>query len=293
MKRRTFATLLAASGVSAALLAPKNSWGKSGAATMTEALKQLEIDAQGRLGVHILNTATGQEFGHRSDEQFMMLSSFKLLASALVLARVDRGEDSLDRRIPYRKQDLIAWSPITEAHADGKGLTLAQLCHATITTSDNTAANLILDSYGGPKALTAFARRIGDKVTRLDRREPELNVPASPTMLDSTSPRAMAYSMKTLLTGQVLSVESRALLKQWLLANTTGGRRLKAGLPAGWSIGDKTGTNKTDANDIGVLYPPEGAPVFVTAYLASSSASSQMKDETLAAVGKLAATGSR
>ncbi len=237
--------------------------------------------------MHIVDTATGRECGYRSDERFMMLSSFKLLACALVLHRVDTGDESLERRIPYGQQDLIAWSPVTEQHADGEGLTLAELCEATITTSDNTAANLILASYGGPAALTAFARGLGDSVTRLDRNEPDLNLRDGNEPLDTTSPRAMVATMRRLMLGDALSAQSRHRLQQWLLGNTTGGKRLKAGLPTDWKIGDKTGTNKTDANDIGVVWPPNAAPMVVTAYLSDSQASSQTKDATIAAVGQL------
>lgn len=289
MDRRTFSVTTACTALSAMLL-PKNSLASSQQMELTRRLQNLETHAQGRLGVYIVDATSGQEYGYRSDELFMMLSSFKLLASALVLARVDRGEESLERHIRYRKQDLVPWSPVTEAHADGEGLTLAQLCHATITTSDNTAGNLILASYGGPKALTAFARKIGDKVTQLDRNEPDLNVRTGAEPLDTTSPRAMAKTMQTLLTANALSAPSRQLLLQWLLANTTGGKRLKAGIPTGWTIGDKTGTNKTDSNDIGILLPPQGTPIFVTAYLADSTASAQTKDETIAEVGRLAAS---
>lgn len=249
--------------------------------------RSLEAAAQGRLGVYILDTATGQEYGYRSDERFMMLSSFKLLASALVLYRVDAGNESLERRVPYTAKDLIPWSPITEKHTDGNGMTLAQLCEATITTSDNTAGNLILSSYGGPSALTAFARQIGDNVSRLDRNEPTLNTPTAEGLMDTTSPRAMVSLMYKLLLGNVLSVQSRSLLQQWLRGNTTGGNRLKAGLPENWGIGDKTGTNKTDSNDIAIVYPPNRPPLLVTAYLANSQASGQIKDATIAAVGKL------
>lgn len=290
MHRRNFSAAMACAALGSTALLPKNSFATTQQTQITVALKKLEAKAQGRLGVHMVDSASGQEYGYRSDERFMMLSSFKMLASALVLARADRGEESLERRIRYRKQDLVPWSPVTEAHADGEGLTLAQLCHATITTSDNTAGNLILASYGGPKALTAFARQLGDTVTRLDRNEPELNVRVSAEPLDTTSPRAMAKTMQALLTGSTLSPSSRQLLQQWLLANTTGGKRLKAGIPTGWAIGDKTGTNKTDSNDIGILLPPQGAPIFVTAYLADSAASSQLRDETLAEVGRLVAS---
>lgn len=220
----------------------------------------------------------------------MMLSSFKTLAGAFVLARVDSGTDSLERRIRYGREDLVDWSPVTKDHADGEGLTLAELCHAAITTSDNTAANLILNSFDGPLALTRFIRRSGDRVTRLDRIEPELNQRHGTEPLDTTSPNAMAHTLKRLLAPGILSAASRQLLQHWLMSNTTGGKRLKAGLPAGWTIGDKTGTNQTGANDVGVLFPPHGAPIHVAAYLAESSASSAIKEQTLAEVGRLAAT---
>lgn len=290
MDRRRFSTgaLVSAFAIAASPSIVNASPAK--AEKISNALKDIEAKSQGRLGVHMISGSSAREFGYRSDELFMMLSSFKFLASALVLARVDRGLESLDRRIQYSKQDVLSWAPVTKDHADGDGLTLEQLCHATVTTSDNTAANLILNSYGGPKALTEFVRGLGDSVTRLDRMEPHLNTRHETEPLDTTSPRAMARAMKTLLTGNILTEKSRKTLQQWLLANTTGGKRLKAGIPETWLIGDKTGTNQTDANDIGVIYPPLRAPIFVTAYLADSTASSQLKDETLADVGRVAAT---
>jgi beta-lactamase class A len=254
-------------------------------------LQQLEAAAQGRLGVTILDTATGAVHGHRADEHFMMLSSFKLLASALVLARVDRGQESLERRITFAKSDLVTYSPVTERFAGTtEGMSLASLCEATITTSDNSEANFILDSYGGPAALTRFARELGDDTTRLDRRETELNTGTAAALLDTTTPRAMALTLQKLLLGNTLSPASRERLQQWLVGNTTGDKRLRAGLPPGWRVGDKTGTNKTDANDIGIAWPTNGrAPLIITAYLAESTASSAVKDATLSGVARLAA----
>lgn len=266
----------------------RNAWADP--TVLQDGLREIETTARGRLGVHIIDTATGREHGWRSDERFLMLSSFKLLASAFVLARADRGEDSLERRIRYRQQDLVSWSPVTEKHVGGDGLSLAQLCEATVTTSDNTAANLILKSYGGPQALTAFARRLGDTVTRHDRYEPELNVRArSSEPLDTTTPRAMAHTVHKLLLGDALAPASRERLLQWLLANTTGGKRLRAGVPAGWRVGEKTGTAGDDANDIGIAFPPQRPPLIVTAYLAESTTDGATRDAALASVGRLLA----
>lgn len=248
------------------------------------------MDAQGRLGVFAIDTASGQLVAYRADERFMMLSSFKLLASALVLHRVDQGPELLARRVVYGPSDLVTYLPVTEQHVDGSGMTLGALCHATLTTSDNTAANLILDSYGGPAALTAFARQLGDSVTRLDRREPALNVPTAQSALDTTSPCAIATTLQQLALGPALTLASRQQLQQWLLANTTGGQRLKAALPPGWRCGDKTGPNATDSNDIGLLRPPTRPPWMVTAYLADSRATPAVRDRTLAQVGQLVST---
>ena len=288
IRRRHFSTATAL-----ALASPLAFWSTRAQAApgLQAQLQQLETTGQGRLGVFILDTATGQTHGHRADERFMMLSSFKLLASALVLARVDRGQESLERRITYAKSDLVTYSPVTERFAGTtEGMSLAGLCEATITTSDNSAANLILDSYGGPAALTRFARELGDDTTRLDRRETALNTGTAAAQLDTTTPRAMALTMQKLLLGNALSPASRERLQQWLVGNTTGDKRLRAGLPAGWRVGDKTGTNKTDANDIGIAWPANGrAPLIITAYLAESTASSAVKETTLAGVARLAA----
>ncbi len=276
---------LASTSALAAL--PASATSKARAALAAQRLRELEATAKGRLGVHLIDTTTGDEFGHRADERFMMLSSFKLLASAVVLSRVDAGEESLQRRIIYSKSDLVPYSPVTEKHVGGDGMTLAQLCEATLTTSDNTAANLILASYGGPATLTALARKLGDRVTRLDRIEPDLNVKAAGSDFDTTSPRAMARTMQKVVLGDALSTGSRERLQQWLAANTTGGKRLKAGLPPDWRIGEKTGTNKLDTNDIGVIWPPNRKPWLVTAYLADSQAPSEVREATLAQVGAL------
>jgi len=289
IQRRNFNIATVFSMTSTMAVFPTNSWAKPDADTFHKRVAALESAAQARLGVHIIDTASGLEYGHRAEERFMMLSSFKTLASALVLARVEQGQESLQRRIRYTRDDLVTWSPVTEKHVGGDGLTLGQLCEATITTSDNTAANLILASYGGPAALTAYLRSLGDTITRLDRNEPELNLPSGTQLLDTTTPRAMTQTLHKLLVGNALTAGSRATLIGWLNANTTGDKRLRAGVPASWTIGEKTGTNRTDANDVGIAWPPGRSPLLVSAYLAESTAPAAARDAALAGVGRLLA----
>lgn len=284
MSRRRFLRSLSAVGLIAA--APR---AVLASATVTDRLRALEAAVGGRLGVHIIDTATGASVAYRADERFMLLSSFKVLAGAYVLQRVDAGLDRLDRRIVFDRSVLLPWSPVTEKFADGWGMTLGELCAATIATSDNAAANLILDSFAGPPALTAFLRGSGDDVTRLDRREPELNQPGADPDFDTTTPRSMATTLQRLLLGDLLSPASRRQLQDWLLACVTGERRLKAGLPADWRIGDKTGSNRSDASDVGIVWPPGRPPLLVAAYLSDSPAEPAACEACLAGVGKILA----
>ncbi|KGD90093.1 hypothetical protein JL37_19170 [Achromobacter sp. RTa] len=268
----------------------KYQWTAARLAALNQALAQLEASSRGRLGVALLDTASGQTAGYRADERFLMLSSFKTLAAAYILARADRGEDRLDRRIPITQADLQEHAPVTRLHVGPQGMTLAGLCEATITTSDNTAANLMHRSYGGPQALTRFIRSLGDTVTRHDRYEPELNRLHAGEPLDTTSPRAMTGTLDTLLFGQALKPQSRQLLQSWLLANTTGGKRLRAGFPPDWKVGEKTGTySKVGSNDAGFAQAPGGAPIVVSAYLETTGIPMPERDRIIAEVGGLVA----
>jgi beta-lactamase class A len=250
---------------------------------------RIERDIAGRLGVAVLDTASGQRAGHHSDDKFPMCSTFKLLGAGAALKRVDDGQEHLDRRIMFAAKDVVANSPITEKHV-ADGMTLAELCEAAITLSDNTAGNMILASLDGPAGLTAFARSLGDTVTRLDRWETELNeaIPGDPR--DTTTPSAMLNNVNALVLGSALSAASREQLTKWLLGNKTGDTRMRAKLATGWRVADKTGSGERGStNDIGVIWPPERAPVIVTIYLTETTASAEQRNATLAAVCKAVA----
>ncbi|PZP42371.1 MAG: class A beta-lactamase [Azospirillum brasilense] len=257
-----------------------------GFGTLPARFAAIERRVGGRLGVAVLDTATGQRAGHRETEPFPLTSTFKLLAAAAVLARADAGQARLGQRIHYGREKLVTYSPETEKHAGEEGMTLAAICEAAVTLSDNTAGNLMLEQLGGPAGLTAWLRSIGDEVTRLDRWETALNeaVPGDPR--DTTSPAAMLASLRKVTLGEVLSDEGRARLTGWLRANRTGDQRLRAGLPEGWQAGDKTGAGERGTNnDVGLLWPPGGgAPILVAAYSTGSAADGAARDAALAEV---------
>lgn len=255
-------------------------------------LAELEHKHLGRICVSILNPASGQRIEHRANERILMCSTFKALAAALVLVRVDKGEEKLDRRIKFSKKDLVSGSPVTQAHIGEPGMTMAELCDAAVTRSDNTAGNLLLASFGGPEALTAFCRTLGDSVSRLDRIEPELNYHDSPDDIrDTTTAGAMLENLRRLLFTDVLSGSSRSQLVAWLITNKTGDTRLRAGLPKSWLVGDKTGTNgdkNGNANDIAVVWPPDRAPIIVTAFCEIPSISADERNAVIAEIGRIA-----
>ena len=244
----------------------------------------------GRLGLLAIDTGTGQKIEHRATERFPMCSTFKLLLAGAVLDRVDKRRESLDRRITYGQNDLLEWAPVAQQHLKEGGMTVEAMCAAAIEYSDNTAANFLLQGIGGSSKLTEYLRSIGDKVTRLDRNEPELNTAIAGDPRDTATPISMLNSVNTLVLGQALSESSRKQLTAWLIENTTGAARLRAGLPPGWRIGDKTGTGWNGAtNDVVIAWPPDRAPILIVAFFVGSKADSNKREAAIAEVGRIVA----
>ncbi|KAF1046250.1 MAG: Beta-lactamase [Herbaspirillum frisingense] len=296
LDRRNFLAIagLAAGGAMTGAWAAdgKNTSKSKVSGSFVEKMAKLEAEAGARLGVSVVDTAKGAQWGYRADERFPMCSTFKFLAAAAVLKRVDQGEERLERRIVYGQDAVLAYSPTTGKHVGGNGLSISQLCEAAMTLSDNTAANLLLDSMGGPAALTAFIRTLGDGETRLDRNEPSLNEATPGDPRDTTTPASMTADLRKIVLGNALNPASRTLITQWLVDNQTGGKRVRAGLPAGWKVGDKTGTgNLGTANDVGVIWTPQGVPLLFAVYLTESKADEARRNGVHAAVGKLIAHG--
>ncbi|MGU3422220.1 class A beta-lactamase [Methylobacterium sp. D54C] len=231
---------------------------------------------------------------YRADARFPMCSTFKALAVAAVLARVDVGRETLDRVVSYGPGDLLSYAPVTrkalEAGAGTGRMRVADLCAATLIWSDNTAANLLLADLGGPEALTAWLRTTGDPVTRLDRTEPTLNTALPGDPRDTTTPDAMRATLGRVLLGTVLSPDSRARLEAWMVACETGRKRLRAGLPPDWIAGDKTGSGDNGTvNDVAILRPPGRAPILAAVYVTESTASPDTCAAAYAEIGRLIA----
>src|SRR5438093_3259308 len=237
-----------------------------------------------------MDTCTGKRLDYRSEERFPMCSTFKFLAAAAVLKRVDEGKENLERFIRYSSQDLLEYAPVTKAHLKDGGMTLRALCAAAIEQSDNTAGNLLLDVIGGPAGLTNFVRTLGDQVTHLDRIEPELNSAIPGDERDTTTPAAISSDMHSLLLGDALSEASHRQLDDWLQRNQTGGPMIRAGVPKTWSVGDKTGRGSNGAtNDIAVMRPPGRAPILLAIYSVGSTAPANDREAVIAEAAKIVA----
>lgn len=282
MQRHAFLTV-SASALALSASAPAVAAGTTGDPEFVA----IERRAGGRLGVYAFDTATGRAMSYRHSERFPMCSTFKLLAVGAVLARVDAGNEDLARRVAIVEADLLSYAPVTKAQLQRGSMSIAELCAAAIEWSDNTAANLLLHSLVGPAGVTRYARTLGDRFTRLDRNEPSLNdaVPGDPR--DTTTPAAMAHDMHKLVLGTALHPASRARLTGWLLGCRTGAKRLRAGVPATWRMGDKTGSGEYDTvNDVAIVYPPKRAPIIVASYFTESTASGTIREAVHPAVAR-------
>lgn len=283
--RRGFMIGSAAAGIG--LFASRAAFPETKSENFSREIKRIEDAVKGRLGVAVFGIRTGEQFAYRAEERFPLCSTFKLLAAAAVLARVDTGNEKLGRRVIFGREDLVEYSPVTGKRTGGEGMTMAELCEAAMTLSDNTAGNLILASLGGPAAITNFARSLGDPLTRLDRIETALNEATSGDPRDTTTPSAMVSNVRELVLGDALKAESRKQLVDWMLASKTGDTRLRAGLPTGWRFGDKTGTGERGStNDVAVIWTPQNAPIVVAAYLTETNMPAEKRNAALAAVGK-------
>jgi beta-lactamase class A len=255
------------------------------------------LKSGGKLGVCIFDTHSGLHVGHRIDERFGLCSSFKLPLAAVVLNEADHDRLRLDEVIPYSNADVIGHAPIAEKNLARGGMTVEEMAQAAQEQSDNTAANLLLKRLGGPAAFTMALRQLGDLVTRVDHFEPEMNKVQPGEEHDTTTPRAMAQFMSRVLTGSLLNSVSQDKLIGWMIATETGAARVRAGLPKQWRAGDKTGSwwgkdAPNRVNDVAIIWPPNRAPVIVTAYFVSPVLADALRDEdqaVLAEVGKIAA----
>ena len=281
----------------AALLLPSGIGRGASWTDPADRLGALEHASGGRLGAFVLDTRSGRSFGWRADERFCHCSTFKFSLASLALREGDAGRLDLNEALAFSRADIVGYAPVIEANLAKGSLPIVTLAEAVQVMSDNAAANVLMRRLGGPEALTRFWREIGDGVSRLDGYEPAINVIPPGTQENSTTPRAMAETVRRIVLGSVLKTDSRERLRGWMEATRSGAHRIRAGIPSTWRGLDKTGTgmrpgigNKT--NDLAVLLPPgRRAPLIVAGYFENPTFAEDARpsdEAVLASVGEIA-----
>ncbi|AHJ00703.1 TPA: GMA family class A beta-lactamase GMA-1 [Vibrio parahaemolyticus] len=257
----------------------------STASTLNDSLYSIEQRTLGRIGVSVLDS-TDQQWHYKGNERFPMMSTFKTLACAKMLQDSDRDILDISTMAPVKSDELIAWSPITK-NMVGSSITIENACEATMKTSDNTAANIVLKHIGGPQGVTAFLRLIGDKVTQLDRFEPELNQAKADDLRDTTTPNAMNKTLYHILFEDVLAQNSKKQLKEWMQGNTVSDSLLRSVLPKGWSIADRSGAGANGSRGItAAIWTDEREPLIISIYLTQTNLSMPERNQVINEIGK-------
>jgi len=253
---------------------------------LSHAVTQIEKDAGGPIGIALLDTHTGELFTHRANTRFPLCSTFKLLLAARLLHGADAGQWRMDDRLPVTKGDMLSNAPFTEKRVGGSA-SLLELAEAMAVLSDNPAANIALGRIGGPAALTAWLRAIGDAVTRIDRVEPEMNNETPGDVRDTTTPATMLTTSRALVEGRILSPAARAQLLAWMGASRTADTMIRAALPPGWTEANKTGAGSWRArNIVSVITPPDRMPIWVTAYLFAAKSELNARNRHFVPLGR-------
>lgn len=272
-------------GLLASLLLASPAFAQDAEARLAETVSALEGDLDARIGVLVRDSGSDWHWGHRAEERFLMDSTFKSVLCGAVLDRVAAGTLSLDEHLDVRQKDILDYAPVTEAHVGGT-MPVGDLCLAALDMSDNTAANLLIDRLGGPQEVTAFLRRIGDSVTRLDRSEPDLNLFDPDDPRDTTSPAAMLSTWEAMLLGDALPAASRAQLADWMSHGGVTDGLIRASMPSGWHVADKSGSGEGyTRNLVAMISPPDSARYFIAIFISDSPTDFETRNAALIDVG--------
>lgn len=255
------------------------------ASTTTEAISAIEKRIDGRIGVAVLNASDDQIWHYKGNQKFPLLSTFKTLACSKMLKMVEDDQLNINNETVVETNSLVVWSPVTKDLV-GKAITLGKACEATMLTSDNTAANIVLAHIGGPSAITNFMRSVGDMDTRLDRIEPDLNEATQGDVRDTTTPRAMVNSLRQIIFGGTISQKASDQLTTWMQKNTISDALLRSVLPEGWYIGDRTGAGENGSRAItAIIWSESHSPMIVAIYITETELTLSERNHVIAEVG--------
>ncbi|PZP30264.1 MAG: class A beta-lactamase [Shewanella oneidensis] len=247
-----------------------------------------EFERQGwNIGVSVIENSSNNVYSINGDERFSTNSTVKALACAIVLSEVDKNAVSLNDAMMINEQDVVSHSPVMKEFI-GKKVTLADACKATMTYSDNTAANFAIKKSGGPEGITSFLRSIGDDITRADRYEPDLNTNPEGDLRDTSTANTMAANFNKLLLGNILSTQSKEQLKNWMMGNKVADNMLRLVLPTGWEIADRTGANSYGARGIiSMVWSESQQPLIISIYIKKEKTSIEEREKVISEIGRV------
>ncbi|MCL1135671.1 class A beta-lactamase [Shewanella hafniensis] len=250
-----------------------------------------EFERQGwNIGVSVIENSSNNVYSINGDERFSTNSTIKALACAIVLSEVDKNAVSLDDAMMINEQDVVSHSPVMKEFI-GKKVTLADACKATMTYSDNTAANFAIKKSGGPEGITSFLRSMGDDITRADRYEPDLNTNLEGDLRDTSTANAMAANFNKLLLGNILSTQSKEQLKDWMMGNKVADNMLRLVLPTGWEIADSTGANSYGARGIiSMVWSESQQPLIISIYIKKENTAIEEREKVISEIGRVIST---
>ncbi|ULU24249.1 class A beta-lactamase [Dyella terrae] len=326
--RRTLAAAvlaLACAGASHALSAPEPTAPASTNETLQHSLEALAQRAHpGVLGIAVLDLNSGASARVNADQAFPMMSVFKAPVAAAVLSHIDSGTLSLQQPVTITRDQVMGGSAIPSIGANFRGermtFTVEQLLKAAVSESDNTAVNALIRTLGGPSVVTDYLRAHGIDGMRIDideavvaqvfdglrpgEKEPfdESHAAAKERYehgyqafladpRNRSTPDAAIVFLHKLVGRELLSPASTQRLLALMEAQTIP-NRLRAGLPQGVRLADKTGSSgslgerRAAYNDIGIVTWPDGHRVLVAAFLLDSPGSDKARDALYADIAR-------
>ncbi len=228
---------------------------------------------------------SGQVVEYNGEARMPYASTMKVFVAAALLASTPVEERETIVRWTQAQLDVAGYSPLTSEHLDD-GLTLDALAEAAVRDSDNTAANLVMESLDGPSGVQDFLRALGDPTTVVTEYEPELNAIVPGSDQNTSTPLALATNLKTIFEGDALEQGSRETLLDWMTGNATGDALIRAAAPSGWTVADKSGGAGGVRNDVAVVTTESGEQIYIAILTATKDPAAAYTDEVVERVAR-------
>jgi beta-lactamase class A len=259
-------------------------------------LAEIAKAANGRVGVGAVLVETGDTAYLDRTGQYPMQSVYKLPIAMAVLKMLDEGKVRIDQEISITPDDFVRpgfHSPIRNANPQGTVLTLAEILRYSMSESDGTASDVLLDLAGGPSAVMSYLSGIGISGLIVADSEKSISKDWETQYRNWSTPEASINLLRAIHERRAgLSEPTTTLLLKVMTETETGDRRMKRQLPEGASLAHKTGTGGTEGgitgatNDIGIITLPDGRHILLAIYVSNSPASGPVREKVISDIAR-------